>query len=75
MILLSDLPVLDECDQVYIAGGGPAGECLRLNPAASRLWRSTVGTLREDGLAALPETSRSFLEQLLQRGVLRWQAR
>ncbi|MGW0390778.1 hypothetical protein ACWDYJ_07730 [Streptomyces sp. NPDC003042] len=74
MLLLSDLPVLDECDHVYVAGGGPSGECLRLNATASRLWRTAVGSLDEAGLAELPVPTRLFIERMVDRGVLRWQA-
>ncbi|MBP2401322.1 hypothetical protein ACFY41_00770 [Streptomyces syringium] len=75
MVLRSELPVLDECGHVYVAGGGPAGECLRLNASASRLWRGAVGSLDEAAVAGLPEPSRRFLENLLARGVLGWRDR
>ncbi|GAA3076647.1 hypothetical protein GCM10020000_72610 [Streptomyces olivoverticillatus] len=52
--------------------GRPAGECLRLNPAATRLWRTAVGRLDQAGLARLAPPSRSFLQSLLERGVLAW---
>ncbi len=63
-------PFIDECGFVYVAGGGPSQECLRLNRSASRLWRSTVGRAGRPDVAALPPADQKFIATLLARGVL-----
>lgn len=72
MLLTSSVPCLDECGHVYVAGAGPRGECLRLNPSASRVWRARVGSLSERELAGLPAAEQRFLRMLLDREVLGW---
>lgn len=70
--LSAQVPLLDECGSVYLAGAGPRAECLRLNKAGSRVWRTRVGSCDPDTLAGLPAADRAFLEMLLSRGVLAW---
>ena len=69
-LLRSTRPFIDECGYVYVAGGGPGQECLRLNRTASRIWRSVLDRATRSDVAALQEAHRAFLDVLLARGVL-----
>ena len=69
-VLRSTRPYLDECGFVYVAGGGPDQECLRLNRTASQIWRKALGRATRSEVAALQESHRQFLAGLLSRGVL-----
>ncbi len=74
MILQSAVPFLDECGSIYLAGVGPRQECIRLNQAASRLWRTSVGSATPADVRELAPTERSFLGRLLSEGTLTWEA-
>lgn len=69
-VLRSTRPFVDECGFVYVAGGGPDQECLRLNRTASGIWRSVVDRATRSDISALQDAHQEFLALLLVRGVL-----
>jgi hypothetical protein len=69
-MLRSTRPFIDECGYVYVAGGGPDQQCLRLNRTASGIWRRVVGQATRSDISALQDAHREFLAVLLVRGVL-----
>jgi hypothetical protein len=73
-VLRSTRPFIDECGFVYVAGGGPDQECLRLNRTASGIWRRVEGQATRSDISALPGAHREFLDVLLVRGVLTFDA-
>jgi hypothetical protein len=65
-----EVPYLDECGQVYLAGCGRNGSCLRLNPRASDLWRRLA---RDEIFPTADETDadRAFLDVLVRAGAIK----
>ncbi len=64
---------LDEAGHVYLPTLGPRRTVLRLNAAASQLWRRAVaGALDPASLAA---GDREFLDSLVEKGALRHEER
>lgn len=59
---------LDEAGHVYVAEGGPQGQCVRLNTAASAVWRALLaGQATPDQLEG---GDRTFALSLVADGVL-----
>ncbi|MEV4428075.1 hypothetical protein ACN9M0_29605 [Streptomyces sp. R-07] len=59
---------LDEAGHVYVAEGGPQGQCVRLNTAASKVWRALLAD--ETTPDELEGGDREFALSLLADGVL-----
>ncbi|PJM98882.1 hypothetical protein CG740_32835 [Streptomyces sp. CB01201] len=59
---------LDEAGHVYVAEGGPQGQCVRLNAAASKVWRALLAEqITPDELEG---SDGEFARSLLVTGVL-----
>jgi hypothetical protein len=61
------IPYLDECGSIYLPGIGRDRSCVRLNPAASSIWRQIAAG---DAVRVAPEATRSFLGFLIDRGAI-----
>lgn len=59
---------LDEAGHVYVAEGGPQGQCLRLNTAASKVWRALLA--KQAILDELDGGEREFALSMIAGGVL-----